>query len=186
MASQDQAPIAAAAAAPEGLPKKRRIYFSLSEKIDMCIEAERVVKAEKKLSMKAYCREKGIDPSQLRRWTKHLVHMKQAVEATTKKKTKLVCTQGRRSSLWEIKDRLLQYVEMKQSNGKKISIRTMAIQARKHDKSLRRMKRYTLFAKVRRFCRSHNVVLRTPTHRSQEDPKEKREVATAFLTTTIP
>jgi hypothetical protein len=43
------------------------------------------------------------------------------------------------------------------------------------------MKRYTLFAKVRRFCRANGVVLRRKTHQSQEDPKEKLEIATKFL-----
>ena len=186
MADEEQDPTAAAESPVEDSPKKRRVYHSLAAKVDMCIECEKVVRAEKKMSMKAFCREKEVDPSQLRRWTKRLVHMKQAMDNTSKKKSKLVCGTGRRSRLWPIKDRLLQFAESKQALGQNVSIRRMAIQARRHDRSLRRMKRYSLFAMVRRFCRSHGVVMRAHTHRSQEDPHEKMEVATAFLKTTIP
>ena len=186
MADEQQA---AAAAAPEGeeeaqAPKRNCMPVSL--KIDMCIECERVVRAEKKMSFKAHCREKGVDPAQLRRWTKNIVQMKQAVEHTAKKKTKLVCTAGRRSALWKLRDWLAQFAEAKQSIGQNASVRQMAIQARKHDKSLRRMKRCSLSAMARRFMRSNGIVMRSPTHKSQEDPREKMETARAFLQSTLP
>lgn len=167
-------------------PSKKRAFIPLAQKIDLCIEAERVVRAEKKKSLKGFCRENNIQPSQLRRWTKNLIPMKQALEACTNKRTRLVCSNGRRSKLWEMKDKLLHFVEAKQSVGHKLSIRQVAIEAKRHDRSLCRMKRYSLFAMVRRFCYSHGVVMRTPTHRSQEDPREKVQVATAFLQSTIP
>ena len=82
------------------------------------------------MSLKAFCREKEIDPAQLRRWMKKVVLMKHAVETTTKKKTKLVCGKGRRSRLWGIKDKLLQFAETKQAAGQTVSIRLLSIQAK--------------------------------------------------------
>ena len=61
-------PPAVVAAAPVSSPKKARIYHSLAEKISICIAAERLAHAKKKLSFKAFCRERDLDPFQLRRW----------------------------------------------------------------------------------------------------------------------
>ena len=167
-------------------PKKRRIYLSLSDKIDMCIEAEQVVSAEKSLSLKAFCRERDVDPAQLRRWQKNIVKMKQAMDKTSRKKTKLVCSTGRKSRLDTMKDQLMPWVNSLRADGKLVSVRQVALQAQKYDKSLRRMKRYSLFQIMRRFLRSNNIVLRLPTNKSQDDPKEKREAAIAFLKSTRP
>ena len=48
------------------------------------------------------------------------------------------------------------------------------------------MKRCALFAKVRRFCGSEGAVLRATTHRSLEDPQQKKETATSFLASLLP
>ena len=61
-----------------------RVKHTIMEKIDMCIEAERVVRAEKKMSFKAFCRSKDVQPSQLCCWTKNLVKMKAALDRTKK------------------------------------------------------------------------------------------------------
>ena len=183
MADQPNQPAAAANAAS---PKKKRVYLTLHNKVGLVIEAEKVVNAEKKMSFKAFCREKDVDPAQLRRWTKNIVKYKQAMENTTKKRAKLVATVGRRSTLSNIRVELLKYVDAHENTGRTISIRRLAIHARKLDKSLRRMKRYALFARLRRFCVSNGVVIRRKTHQSQEDPRKKVEIATAFLLSTRP
>ena len=41
------------------------VKHTIVEKIDMCIEAKRVVHAEKKMSFKAFCRSKDVQSSQL-------------------------------------------------------------------------------------------------------------------------
>ena len=100
MADDGNQASAAAAAAEEESPKKNRIFRSLSEKVGLCIEAECVVKAEKKMSFRAFCREKDVDPAQLRRWQKNIVKYKKAMEDTTRKKTKLTANMGKKSRLW--------------------------------------------------------------------------------------
>jgi hypothetical protein len=161
-----------------------RTYKSIHDKIGLCLEAERRVNAEKELSLKAFCREHDLQPSQLRRWQKNIVRMKSMLEDTTKKKAKKVCTVGRPSRLEKIRDKLIPWIESFMVEGKTLSIRLVSIQAKRYDRSLRRMKRYTVFAMVRRFLRSNGIVIRQTTHKSQDDPRTKHETAHAFLSTT--
>jgi hypothetical protein len=161
-----------------------RTYTSLHDKIGLCLEAERRVNAEKELSLKAFCREHHLQPSQLRRWQKNLVKMKSMLDETTRKKAKKVCTLGRPSRLEKIRDKLIPWIESFMVDGKTLSIRLVSIQAKRYDRSLRRMKRYTVFAMVRRFLRSNGIVIRQTTHKSQDDPRTKHETAHAFLATT--
>ena len=167
-------------------PKKKRIYVSLSDKVGICAEAEQVVNTEKILSFKAFCREKDVDPAQLRRWQKNILKMKQAMDSTSRKKTKLVCTTGRKSRLDRMKDLLMPWINSLRAEGKVVSVRHVAGMAKQFDNSLRRMKRHSLFQMVRRFLRSNNIVMRSPTNKSQDDPREKREAANAFLLSTRP
>ena len=153
----------AVAAAPQAQSeddKKKRVYLTLAMKIDMCIESELRLATEEKPSLKVYCREKsdelGIDiqPSQIRRWKKNLDNMKKAVDGTRKKRSKVACTTGRKSCLHKWRDDLLPWGESLQADGKHISIRSCATRAKRFDKGLRRMKRYTVFAIIRRFLKS--------------------------------
>jgi hypothetical protein len=161
-----------------------RSYKSLNDKIGLCLEAERRVNAEKELSLKAFCREHDLQPSQLRRWQKNLVQMKKMLDNTTRKKGKKVCTLGRPSRLEKIRDKLIPWIESFMVEGKTLSIRLVSIQAKRYDRSLRRMKRYTVFAMVRRFLKANGIVIRQTTHKSQEDPRTKVEAAHAFQSTT--
>ena len=181
-------PTAAAAVAVS--ETANRCYWTLAEKVDLCIEAERVVNASKTKSLRKFCREKededgrNLQPKQIRAWTKQLGSMRLALQNTKKKRTKLTCNKGRKSRLDKWKEKLIPWVEVEQNDGKTVSVRLAAVRAKRLDKGLRRMKRYTLFAIVRRFLRSNGISLRASTHKSQEDPKEKAELATAFLQTT--
>lgn len=164
----------------------KRLYRTLGDKIELCMKAERLVRAEQKLSWKAFCRENDVDPSQLRRWTKNLVNMKKAIDKTRKKATVKACCGGRPSRLEGICDKLVPWINTLRLDGKDVTIRMVAMRAKRFDKSLRRQKRYTLFAMVRRFCSSNGIVLRSTTHTSQEDPWKKKEEATCFLNSTRP
>ena len=186
--------IAAASAPEETLfeeeKKPKRSYFTLSEKIDICIEGERRVYAEKSISLKAYCREKSVDgeiqPSQYRRWRNNLTNMKKTLDNTKRKKSKLVATTGRKSQLWKIKDRLFPWIRAMRSAGKRVTVRMTAMRCRKYLPAVRRMKRYTLFQSVRRFLDANRVVMRAVTHKAQDNPEYRKDTATGFLQTTIP
>eukprot|EP00977_Amphora_coffeiformis_P014977 scaffold4274_cov175-Amphora_coffeaeformis.AAC.16 len=54
-------------AAVETGDKPKKAYLPLTMKIELCLKAERQVWAEKSLSLKAFCRQHNIQPSQLRR-----------------------------------------------------------------------------------------------------------------------
>lgn len=123
----------------------KRNYIPITEKINLLLKAERVVKLEKAMSMKAFCREEGIQPSQMRRWGKNLKIMKQSLDITTKKSKKLTCQPGRPSRLEKLRKTLLPCVASLRKEEKTVSVRMVAIRAKKLDVSLRRMKRYTLF-----------------------------------------
>ena len=158
--------VAAAPAANEGT---ERLFLPLTVKIDLCMKAERLVRAEKSMSLKAFCREHEIQPSQLRRWEKKLVFMKQALDITKKKASKKSCQPGRPSRLEKYRNDILPWVLALRKQGKSVSTRMVSLRASKVDRSLRRMKRYTVFQMVRRFLNANGIVMRATTHTSQED-----------------
>lgn len=163
-----------------------RLFVPLQVKIELVMKAERVVRAEKSMSFRAFCRQHEVQPSQLRRWEKNLLTMKKTLENTRKKKTKVACTSGRTSRLAHLKDKLIPWVLMLRKDGKKVSIRMVAIYARKLDSTLRRERRYSLFAMVRRFLDSNGIVIRACTHKAQEDMRTKEDEARKFMETTTP
>ena len=167
-------------------PAKKRSYIPLVNKIDLCMKAERVVRTEQLVSLKAFCRDNNIQPSQLRRWHKNMDKMKRVVTDTKRKKTKTATMPGRPSRLDKLKDKVLPWLDSWRAEGKAVSVRMVVIRCKHWDKTLRRLKRYTLMACVRRFLKSNDIVMRTTTHTSQEDPRLKVDTATAFLSTTIP
>jgi len=73
----------------------KRTYISLQAKIELVMKAERLVRAEKCMSIKAFCRQYDIQPSQLRRWEKNIVTMKKTLEGTKKRQTKSYVQQGK-------------------------------------------------------------------------------------------
>ena len=95
------------AAAPANNEGSNKFFLPLTVKINLCLKAERLVRAEKSTSLKAFCRDHGIQPSQLRRWEKRLVHMKQALDITKRKASKKSCQPGRPSRLEKYRDEIL-------------------------------------------------------------------------------
>ena len=95
----------AAEAAKASAIKSKRATWLLDEKLGLCIECERLVKAEKKMLMKEYCRMvknregRFLQPSQLRRWTKNIGKIREALDHTKKKKTKVTTNKGRQLRL---------------------------------------------------------------------------------------
>ena len=116
--AEEEEIIAEQQAPPEKLP---RFTLTLAEKIGMCIDAERLVKAEKRMSWKGHCRLKEIDPSQLRHWTKTLVKMKTTMELTRRKKSEVACNEGGPSRLDKVKHHLLPWAEAPIADSKKVS-----------------------------------------------------------------
>ena len=166
--------------------KPKRIQHTLNFKIECVLEAERRVVAAKELSLKAFCREKDIQPKQLRFWTRDIAKLKMALDQGRAKADKRGIQQGRPSRLVKIQDQLLPWIRVMQQSGATISVRLVAMRARRYDPSLRRLKRYSLFAAVRRFLNSKGIVTRAKTRVSQEDPRQKHADATGFLNSTRP
>jgi len=100
----------------------KRTYISLQAKIELVMKAERLVRAEKCMSIKAFCRQYDIQPSQLRRWEKNIVTMKKTLEGTKKKANKVVCTTGRISRLEHLRNKLIPWVVSMRKDGKQVSI----------------------------------------------------------------
>ena len=162
-------------------------YLTLKTKIDIVIEMERRVYAEKSISLRAFTREKSdatkalLQPGQLRRWKNNLCSMKASLELTSKKQTKQIASAGRPSRLERITHKIIPYVTNIRAIGGKVSTKMVALRAKKFDPDLRRMKRYTLFAIVRRYLVAKGIVSRAFTHQSQEDPRKMAQEATAYL-----
>ena len=176
------------AEAEDLLRKRKRLTHTLQQKIDIVLEVERLVYAEKTKTLKGYCREHelDLDPSQVRRWKNNISEMKRTLDRTTRKKTKVACTKGRPSRLESIRDKLMPWVENMLAQNKVVRVREVAIRAKRWDRGLRRMNRYTVFAIVRRWLRSNGIVTRTVTHKAQEDPKDMDQMASKFLASTRP
>ena len=162
------------------------VKHTIMEKIDMCIEAERVVHAEKKMLFKAFCQSEDVQPSQLCHWTKNLVKMKAALDRTKKKATRKGTMMGRPSRLEHIGEKLMPWIDAMHASSRSILVRQCTIRAHKYDKSLCRLEQFTLFAIVRRFLDVINIVIWATTHVSQEAPCAKKEMVLAFLNTTRP
>ena len=86
-------PTAAAAAAVS--ENANHCYWTLAEKVDLCIEAERVVNASKMKSLCKFCRKKededgrNLQPKQIRTWTKQLGSMHLTLQDTKKREPSL-------------------------------------------------------------------------------------------------
>ena len=133
MADNNDEAIAPRAAPTVASPKRGRMHVPLGVKIDLCIQAERVVRSEKKESLKAFCRWHKIQPSQLCRWSKNLIKMKQTMDKTTKKAIRVACTTGRPSRLEKIQHKLCPWFDSVRANGAKILVWQASIQAKTHD-----------------------------------------------------
>jgi len=71
-------------------------------------------------------------------------------------------------------------------DGKQVSIQMAAIYCKKLGPSLRKEQRYSLFAIVRRFLLSNGIVMRSVTHKAQEDVAKMHDEALRFLEMTKP
>jgi hypothetical protein len=168
--------------------KARRLRITLQEKVDICIEVKRCVHAEKTISLKKYCRDHPLDiqPSQVRRWRAKVGEIKRCIDQTTKKKTRIAMSKGRPSRLEKIRDKLMPWVQAKMTNNKVVKVREVSVRAKRWDLTLRRMKRYTVFAIVHHWLDSNGIVTRAVTHKAQEDPRVMAQTATEFLLSTRP
>ena len=121
--------------------KPKQALWLLDEKLTLCIKCERLVKAKKKMSMKKFCRMvenregKLLQPSQLRRWGKNIGKIRDALNNTRKKKSRVSINTGRKSRLELYKDEILSYVDTMQEQGKTVSTRLVAARAKLFDKT---------------------------------------------------
>ena len=80
--------------------KSKQATWLLDEKLGLCIKCEHLVKAEKKMSLKKYCRMvencKGhfLQPSQLQRWGKNIGKIRKTLDST-KNEFKVTTNRGK-------------------------------------------------------------------------------------------
>ena len=82
----------------------KRSYQSIKEKLDLCLESEKVVNQEKKLSFRQFCHNHGVAPSNLWIWKTNIKMLKEAV--ISKKSSNKTLNKGNPTSLHHIKDAL--------------------------------------------------------------------------------
>lgn len=166
--------------------KRKKQYVTIEQKISFVLEAERLVKAEKKMSWKSFCKERGIDPSNLRKWSRNVVKMKQTLDQTRAKKSKVSLSTGRPSSISDIAPRLISWIKALRSNGITVSVRMASIRAIRFRPCLRKKKRHTLYAVVRRLMRANNIGVRKLTHKAQAGFDGTVDTALRFVQGTRP
>jgi hypothetical protein len=154
--------------------QKKREFIRLEQKIELCLKANRLVRAEKKMSLRAFCDAEGIQPSQLRRWEKRVCLMKMKAESSTVTRTTL--NVGRPSVLQPQKDNIIPWITSIRDTGMVVTIRMVTAWAKGLVPALAHKKRSTLQQIVRRFLNVNGIVIRRKTHQAQQHPSVAKKM----------
>ena len=93
------------------------------------MQCEKLVKAEKKMLMKEFCRMvenqmgRFLQPGQLQQWVKNIGKIQDALNNTRKKKSRISTNISRKSQLELFKDEILFYVNTMQEQDKTVLTR---------------------------------------------------------------
>lgn len=132
----------------------------------------------KKTPLKAIARTHGVQPQQVKRWAKSLVSLKQKARGEPLSTT---TGSGRKSSLFAMRDDLLQWIFELRQDGMAVSSRMVIIRVCQADNTFRRKNRDTQYGIVRRFLRTNKVVIRRSTHEAQSAPAKKQGEALEYI-----
>jgi hypothetical protein len=163
---------------------KKCEFIRLEKRIYLCLKASHLFCAEKKMSLRAFCEEEGMQPSQLRRWEKQLVLMKTATETSSITRTTL--NTGRPSVLQLEHDKIVPWINAVRDTGMAVTIRMMTARVKRLVPSISRKRKSTLQQIVRQFLKANGIVIRCKTHPAQVHPSIASEAALKFLGTTRP
>eukprot|EP00977_Amphora_coffeiformis_P007463 scaffold1634_cov137-Amphora_coffeaeformis.AAC.2 len=156
--------------------KRKKQYIPIEEKISLVLEAERLVKAEKKMSWKGFCKEHQINLSNLRKWSRNVVKMKQRLDETHAKKSKVSMSPGRPSSISDIAPPLIPWVKAVRAGGAKVSVQTF----------LAKKEEAHSYAIVCQLLKANNIAITKATHKAQADFAGTAETALQFVQGTRP
>jgi len=126
-------------------------------------------------SLRAFCREVGLDTSQLRRWRRNWHNLAGG------RPNALSTHVGRRSTLAAIEEALVQWIFEMRQRGMAVSVSMVEVRATQLLPSLRHRSRDARTMAVRRFLNAHRFVIRASTHESQRDPSEVCGEAIDFI-----
>ena len=99
---------------------KQRCFWTLNNKISLCIKCEREVFAEKCKSYSAFCRENEVDPAQLRRWRRDLIWLQRMAEQSNASKKTL--SKGHPSSINDVANDILPWIHDLREQGITVSV----------------------------------------------------------------
>ena len=152
--------------------KMARKRFTVSQQLAFvkCWDEER----EKGKGLRAFARELGVDPTQLRRWKSMVTTIEERMtnnggRGRTLSATAASLHPGRKSCLHDIEDALLDFIFSNRDQGLAVSVRMVVMKASQLDSSFHRKSAKAKDQAVRRFVASHGLVHRIHTHQSQED-----------------
>ena len=127
-------------------------------------------------SLNKCCEELNIQPSQIRRWKKLEVQLRDRKKAAAASLHK-----GRASILKQHEEALLQWFYDHRSQGIMVSVKLMTLKAGELHSSFRRKSSKAQDQAVRRFLAANGIVIRVVTHESQRAPETVKNEALDFI-----
>ena len=155
---------------------KVRRFYPLKFKIEIAKEAALILKDDTR-SLKAFARQKSLDPSQIRKWVKALPTFKKVPVKHLRRKT---MHKGGVTSFSKPEE-LVDWVISLRKEGMAISMNMAVIKAQQLDPEVRRKSASARYACIRRRMRSHSLVMRAKTHDAQRPPGEVIQDAKYFM-----
>ena len=110
-------------------------YRLIKEKLDLCLESEKVMNQEKQLSFRQFCHNHGVAPSNLHAWKRNIKMLKQAV--MLKKSSNKTLNNGNPTSLHHIKDAIMEWINGKREKGLALSTWMVILQVSRMDPTFR-------------------------------------------------
>ena len=169
--------------APVAVTSKRS-YQSIKEKLDLCLQSEIVMNQEKQLSFRQFCHNHDVAPSNLHAWKRNIKRLKEAV--MSKKSSNKTLNKGNPTSLYHIKDAIMEWINGKREKGMALSTRMVILQVSRMDPTFHDKKIRSRYSIIRRFLRTYKVSICRKTHEAQKHPWETQDLAEKFIVTMCP
>ena len=131
-------------------------------------------------SLKSICRGHQIQPSQLRNWQKQMNNIKKS------RSSAVSAHAGRKSCLFEIEEDIIQWIFELRQQGLAVSVRMVQLKTAEMLPAFQHRSERSKDQAIRRFLKSHRLVIRVSTHESQCAPHEVIEEALDFVRITRP
>ena len=155
------------------MPNRLRKRYSAGEKLKIL----RLIREarDQGTSIRACCRQLGLQPKQYREW------VRQRPQLLAAKKTKKSLHDGRVGLLKELEEQLVEWVLACREVGIPLNQQAVAIKAAELDDDFDSKSNDAQLSIIRRFCAANCIVMRATTHQAQRVIAETEDEALVFI-----